>query len=173
MLLFNFLGEIKPFYWGASGGVEGMGGRWALMSFSWPGSPRFIVAEKPFSVLFNYWGNWKLFHVNHLFGVLLFSYMGEAYGILVPQPGMESMPPTVDGRSLNPWTDCRRSPCLLFFMSGLFTFFSFFFPFGSALLLIYVFRILTLYQLVEIIFPGLSFGVCFHLWRFLALGKVF
>lgn len=68
----------------------------------------------------------KTFHVNHLFVCFVSQPYGEEYEILVPRPGMESMPPTAEGRHLHHWTDCQRSPCLLFFMSSLFTLFSFF-----------------------------------------------
>ena len=37
-------------------------------------------------------------------GHCFFQLRGEAPGILVPQPGMESVPPAMQMRSLKPWT---------------------------------------------------------------------
>lgn len=47
---------------------------------------------------------------------LLFSSLGccKARGILVPQPGIESMPPAVEARSLNHWVAMEVCPFLIF-----------------------------------------------------------
>ena len=42
----------------------------------------------------------------------IFFFHIEAFGILVPQPGMESVPPTVEAQSLNHWT-AREFPLAL------------------------------------------------------------